>query len=106
MSIGFFSQKSKSNNQFINFSKRSQSNFQKLKVAKKYCALVREADEKVPMAAKKKDLSGKIQIEKKTKNTGKSRFMPKILSRPALEQLTAGRTAGKLLLTCDRGSPT
>ena len=33
----------------------------------KYCALVREADEKVPMAAKKKDLSGKIQIEKKNK---------------------------------------
>ena len=67
MSIGFFSQKSKSNNQFINFSKRSQSNFQKLKVAKKYCALVREADEKVPMAAKKKDLSGEIQIEKTMK---------------------------------------
>ena len=43
---------------------------------------------------------------KKTRNTCKSRFMPKILSRPALEQLTAGRTAGKLLLTCDRGSPT
>ena len=73
---------------------------------KKYCALVREADEKVPMAAKKKDLSGKITNRKKTRNTGKSRFMPKILSRPALEQLTAGRTAGKLLLTCDRGSPT
>ena len=67
MLIGGFYTRSKSINQFINFSQRSQSNCQKLKVAKKYCALVREADEKVPMAAKKKDLSGEIQIEKTKK---------------------------------------
>ena len=44
---------------------------------KKYCALVREADEKVPMAAKKKDLSGKIQIEKKQEILAKADLCPK-----------------------------
>ena len=43
----------------------------------KYCALVREADEKVPMAAKKKDLSGKIQIEKQQEILAKADLCPK-----------------------------
>ena len=64
-------------NLFINFSQRSQSNCQKLNVAKKYCALVRETDEKVPMAAKKKDLSGKIQIEKNQEILAKADLCPK-----------------------------
>ena len=34
---------------------------------KKYWALVRAADKKVPMAAKKKDLSGEIQVKKPKK---------------------------------------
>ena len=67
MLIGFFYTEKQIDQPFYQLFTKITKQLSKAQGCQKYCALVREADEKVPMAAKKKDLSGEIQIEKTKK---------------------------------------